>query len=376
MNTVGLLIPSRDGTGTSAASIASTPTLGSASSPSTKSSNRAIVERIVAYQPRTTSFAVPPIGQRAISQVGTKNPLPNTPLWGSAAFAIVSVALFIAFANRNIPSLDPSSPTRRLPASSNIEPVSIAPIPTRATELFQFQETDGGSPVPHEEALVIPPPSTSTPQDHYPDATLQSQDPQRSIELPALESTNSVTPRTGSPTVVATENSAILALNQVEESKRVQKRLVELGFLFGTPDGNWGPRSRKALQEFRKSKGLGDNDTWDRETQASLFAATEARSSKSATSFRGGWGVSLEQCREAEHGSSPISINARGAEAFGAGCKFSSTQQAGPNEWHIRATCTDSGEQWKANIRLTVTGNKLTWVSERGTARYVRCSAL
>jgi len=254
MNTVGLLIPSRDGTGTSAASIASTPILGSASSPSTKSLNPAMVERIVAYQPRTTSFAVPPIGQRAISQVGTKTPLANTPLWGSAAFAVVSVALFIAFANRNISSLDPSSPTR-LPASSNIEPLPIAPIPTRATELSQFQETDGGSPVPHEEALVIQPPSTSTPQDHYPDATLQSQDPQRSIELPALESTNSVTPRTGSPTVVATENSAILALNQVEESKRVQKRLVELGFLFGTPDGNWGPRSRKALQEFRKSKG-------------------------------------------------------------------------------------------------------------------------
>jgi hypothetical protein len=376
MNTVGLLIPSRDGTGTSAASIASTAILGSASSPSTKSLKPAMVERIVAYQPRTTSFAVPPIGQRAISQVGTKNPLANTPLWASAAFAIVSVALVIAFANRNIPSLDPSSPTRRLPASSNIEPVSIAPIPTRATELFQFQETDGGSPVPHEEALVIQPPSTSTPQDQYTDAALQSQGPQRGIELPALESMNSVTPRTDSLTVVATENSVILALNQVEESKRVQKRLVELGFLSGATDGNWGPRSRKALQEFRKSKGFGDNDTWDLGTQSSLFAATELRSNKSTTSFKGGWGASLEQCREAERGRSPILINARGAEAFGTGCKFSSTQQTGANEWHVRATCTDSGEQWKANIRLTVTGNKLTWVSERGTARYVRCSAL
>jgi len=373
MKTFGLLAPSRAGTGsrTSAASVASTP----ASSPSTKSSNRAIVERIVAYQPRTTSFAVPPISQRAISQVGTKTPLANTPLWGSAAFAVVSVALFIAFANRNISSLDPSSPTR-LPASSNIEPLPIAPIPTRATELSQFQETDGGSPVPHEEALVIQPPSTSTPQDHYPDATVQSQGPQRSIELPALESTNSVTPRTGSPTVVATENSVILDLNQAEETKRIQERLIELGFLFGTTDGNWGLRSRKALQEFRRSRGLGDNDTWDLETQKQLFAATELRPSKSATGFRGGWGVSWEQCREAEHGSSPISINARGAEAFGARCKFSSTQQTGPNMWHVRAACTDGGEKWKANIRLTVTGNKLTWVSERGTARYVRCSAL
>jgi len=176
--------------------------------------------------------------------------------------------------------------------------------------------------------------------------------------------------------VVTTETSPILDLNQIEETRRVQKRLVELGFLFATTDGNWGLRSRKALQEFRKAKGIGDNDAWDLETQRQLFATTEIRSNKSATSFKGGWGVSLEQCRLAEHGSSPISINTLGAEAFGAGCKFYSTQQMRPNLWHVRATCTDSGEKWKANIRLTVTGNKLTWVSERGTARYVRCSAL
>jgi hypothetical protein len=377
MKTVGLLAPSRGGSGshTSAPAVASTPTIGSASSPSIKSSNR-VVERIVAYQPRTISLGVPPIGQQAISQVETKSPLANTQLWGSIAFAIVVVGLFIVLANRNIPSLDPSNPTRGLRALSNHNPVPIPPLPPRASELSLFQETDRGSPVLHQEAPVIPVPLTPSPRDHYADASVQAQGPQRTSEPLTLESANSVIPRIGSPTVVATETSPILDLNQIEETRRVQKRLVELGFLFGTTDGNWGLRSRKALQEFRKAKGIGDNDAWDLETQQQLFSTTEIRSNKSATSFKGGWGVSLEQCRLAEHGSSPISINTLGAEAFGAGCKFSSTQQMGPNLWHVRATCTDSGEKWKANIRLTVTGNKLTWVSERGTARYVRCSAL
>jgi hypothetical protein len=44
-----------------------------------------------------------------------------------------------------------------------------------------------------------------------------------------------------------------------------------------------------------------------------------------------------------------------------------------PGMWRLQATCANSRERWSANIRLTVFGNQLTWSSERGTLKYVRC---
>jgi hypothetical protein len=41
--------------------------------------------------------------------------------------------------------------------------------------------------------------------------------------------------------------------------------------------------------------------------------------------------------------------------------------------WRLRARCDDKTERWNANVRFTLSGNKLTWSSERGTTIYVRC---
>jgi hypothetical protein len=93
--------------------------------------------------------------------------------------------------------------------------------------------------------------------------------------------------------------------------------------------------------------------------------------SAAAAIYLGGWGVSLEQCRQP--GSPPLTITALRAESYGAICEFAKAQQAGPNVWRIRATCMSNGKKWKDNIALTVSDDKLTWVTERRNDRYVRC---
>ena len=159
-----------------------------------------------------------------------------------------------------------------------------------------------------------------------------------------------------------------LDLREIENAKRVQQRLIDLGFLFGAADGAWGSRSRRALQEFKVADGLDDSDTWDERTQERLFSPNANAASISDISFIGGWGVDVAQCRE-----SPLTITAQRAEAFGAACEFRSTQRESSNVWRLRALCTNDSERWNANIRFTLSGSKLTWSSERGTTTYVRC---
>jgi hypothetical protein len=165
----------------------------------------------------------------------------------------------------------------------------------------------------------------------------------------------------------------LLDLNKNEHAKRVQLRLIELKFLFGTADGNWGPLSNQALREFRKAQRIGHDDTWSLDTQRQLFSPTAAHAvGATATTYLGGWGVTLEQCRQTP-GSPPLTITALRAESYGAICEFAQTQQAGPNVWHTRATCMSNSKKWKDNISLTVSDDKLTWVTERRNDQYVRC---
>jgi Putative peptidoglycan binding domain len=150
-----------------------------------------------------------------------------------------------------------------------------------------------------------------------------------------------------------------LDLREIENAKRVQQRLIDLGFLFGAADGIWGQRSRRALQEFRATNGIGEGE---------LRAPDAKAANASDISFIGGWGIDLAECRD-----SPIKITARRAEAFDTACEFHSTQRESSNVWRLRAECASKTERWNANIRFTVSTSKLTWSSERGTTTYVRC---
>jgi hypothetical protein len=64
------------------------------------------------------------------------------------------------------------------------------------------------------------------------------------------------------------------------EARRVEQRLIELGYLDGAADGKWGPRSRRALRDFRIAMAIGDGDTWDEGTQQQLFSPSAKRGGK------------------------------------------------------------------------------------------------
>ena len=160
-----------------------------------------------------------------------------------------------------------------------------------------------------------------------------------------------------------------LDLRQMEDAKRVQQRLIDLGFLFGAADGVWGPRSRKALQDFRVANGIGGSDAWDEATQERLLTSSDAiAANASDISFTGGWGVDVAECRK-----SPLTITANRATNTFAAYEFHSTQRDSSNVWRLRALCANNSERWNANIRFSISGSQLTWSSERGTTTYVRC---
>jgi peptidoglycan hydrolase-like protein with peptidoglycan-binding domain len=125
--------------------------------------------------------------------------------------------------------------------------------------------------------------------------------------------------RTVTPAEPSGATLTLLDIEQIEDAKRIQRRLIALAFLFGTADGHWGSLSKQALRDFRNAQGIGDDDTWNLETQQRLFSSTAHASVATnipATTYLGGWGVSLEQCRQTP-GSSPLQISAQGAASFG-----------------------------------------------------------
>jgi peptidoglycan hydrolase-like protein with peptidoglycan-binding domain len=158
--------------------------------------------------------------------------------------------------------------------------------------------------------------------------------------------------------------------------RRLQQRLIELGYMFGAADGNWGLRSKKALEDFRVAHGMLARETWDRATQDRLFSAAAKRAPiTSDIGFVGRWATNLRECRQSPSGRGSLVISARRAEAFGGVCEFGPTERETQNMWRLQATCAYNRDRWTANIRFTLDGNTLIWSSERGATKYVRCSA-
>jgi Putative peptidoglycan binding domain len=208
---------------------------------------------------------------------------------------------------------------------------------------------------------------TVTPNPLIPIVIRRSTSPEVSDLPPQTEISSP--PVTVPETVDTATTAQPLDLRDIENAKRVQQRLIDLGFLHGAADGAWGQRSRRALQEFRAANGIGESDTWDEATQERLLSAPDAKAANTPDiSFIGGWGVDVAECRE-----SPIKITARRAEAYGTACEFHSTQRESSNAWRLRAECASKTERWNANIRFTVSTSKLIWSSERGTTTYIRC---
>jgi hypothetical protein len=287
--------------------------------------------------------------------------------WVLVVAVVTLPILFISLSSLKSPASNNHPPDARLASS---EPVTTAISPRNDQQaLPDVPDTGSGLRQP-EPSIVAPPQEATTSTAIRSTLPASEDDPLPVAPPPALSPPPIATPGTADTT--ATFPTPLLDLGQIDDAKRVQRRLIDLGFLFGTADGHWGPRSRRALQDFRGAQDIGNSDTWDVKAQQDLFSATAARALATGT-FVGGWGINADQCRQTLDNRTPLTISTHRAEAFGTTCQFNSTQREAANEWRIRATCADEHDRWNANIRLTLAGSRLTWTSERGTATYLRC---
>ena len=81
---------------------------------------------------------------------------------------------------------------------------------------------------------------------------------------------------TATKTLPAASEKQPTNTNAPSQIARVQIRLIQLGYLAGSPDSIWGKESRKALRAFKAANALLVNDAWDEETSAALFSANAA----------------------------------------------------------------------------------------------------
>jgi hypothetical protein len=169
------------------------------------------------------------------------------------------------------------------------------------------------------------------------------------------------TPITPGPRGTATKTRDV---NQAQDAIAVQRRLSSLGYFSGPPAPVWGARSRAALKMFKQAHALPADDNWNETTEAVLFS-----SDAQPASFVGTWGIDATACE-----SMPTLIFSGGAKAAETSCAFENKKFVA-GSWNVVAACSNPQERWRANIRLTVSGTRLTWTSLRGERTYVRCDS-
>jgi hypothetical protein len=91
----------------------------------------------------------------------------------------------------------------------------------------------------------------------------------------------------------------------------------------------------------------------------------------------GTWGPDASACSRrsaAKSGVIPMTIARDAARAGEAACTFKSVQRSG-NDWRVVAQCSDGRQRWTSQVKLSLAGKRLSWVSARGTQTYVRCGS-
>ena len=160
--------------------------------------------------------------------------------------------------------------------------------------------------------------------------------------------------------------------NAPKDATQIQKRLFDLGFLQTPPDGKWGPRSVRGLQEFRAAQNLRSDSIWDHDTEEALLSSPIAPSVETNPGFAGNWRPEGEACGQDGEGP-PLRITMGRAETAAGRCDFEFVRADPEGGWRVRAKCFVNGETWQANVHLRLSGQRLTWTSERGTSQYLRC---
>jgi len=146
---------------------------------------------------------------------------------------------------------------------------------------------------------------------------------------------------------------------------------AHLRFLVAQPNGLGRPASRAGLGDSKRMHGLAAHNS--RDADADRLVNVQ-KLPKGTASFVGGWASDVAQCHRDEANGAPISISLDRAESDGGACAFQSIRREGTG-WSIRAHCAAGGEAWDANVTLALSGEQLTWSSERGLAIYHRCQS-
>ena len=140
-----------------------------------------------------------------------------------------------------------------------------------------------------------------------------------------------------------------------DPATKIQRRLIELGYMSGGADGKWGPQSTRALLKYKRQAGLKLDDALDAATEQSLFGDSAPRAVRSLL-FVGGW--SLEPGRCGDPGQPPpVRITATRAETDGGICVFNSIRPDGQAAWRIEASCSAGRAAHLAHIRSAVNGS-------------------
>lgn len=98
-----------------------------------------------------------------------------------------------------------------------------------------------------------------------------------------------------------------------------------------------------------------------------------SRRSMSEDAFVGGWADDTDECQQYQNHGAPLVISTRAAKTASGKCDFRFIKREAASRWRIVALCSREGESWTAHVDLTLAGSNLTWSSERGIAKYVRC---
>jgi DNA-binding helix-hairpin-helix protein with protein kinase domain len=173
----------------------------------------------------------------------------------------------------------------------------------------------------------------------------------------------------------------LMDTNNVADATKMQQRLIDLGFLTGPADGKWGPKSRRAIAEFKASRQLTEDTTWDERAQLALFDSNQdAQRFRSnarpidtmALALFGGWTGTQGECGNSSE-PPPMTIDAIGASTSGGFCQFSDIRQEANNIWRVSGRCSVGSDSWTSNIRLAITSSALKWTSEKGEQLFYRC---
>jgi hypothetical protein len=159
----------------------------------------------------------------------------------------------------------------------------------------------------------------------------------------------------------------------------VEQRLIKAGLLWGFADGIVGMNSRNSQDDPNSAASRTELSTRDQTVEVAIAPSPPAEQNSlgrrihTENTFVGGWADDTGECRQGQDHGAPLVIGRRAARTASSECDFRSVRQEDASRWRIVALCSRGGEFWSAHVDLKLAGSSLTWSSERGTAKYVRC---